>query len=138
MMEFLQHGYNWMWLLLALVSGGMLLWPMLRGGSGNNLTPAEATLMMNRAHAVVIDVRESDAWAAGHIAGARHISLAQLEQRMAELEKFKTKPLIVCCASGVRGLSASDRLRKAGFEKVFNLTGGTAGWQEAKLPLTTK
>jgi rhodanese-related sulfurtransferase len=116
----------------------MLLWPMLRGGRGNNLTPAEATLLMNRAHAVVIDVRESGAWAAGHIAGARHIALAQLEQRMSELEKFKAKPLIVCCASGVRGSSAGDRLRKAGFEKVFNLSGGIAGWQEAKLPLTTK
>ena len=136
MMEFVQH--NWMWVSLALISGAMLLWPMLSGGGGNTLTPAQATLLMNRENAVVIDVREIGEWNSGHITGARHMALAQLDQRMAELEKFKSRPLIVCCASGVRGSSACGRLRKAGFGKVFNLAGGVSGWLEAKLPLTTK
>lgn len=136
MMEFVQH--NWMWIVLALVSGALLLWPMLSGGGSNKLTPAQATLLMNRENAVVIDVREPGEWNAGHIAGARHFALSQLDQRIAELEKLKSRPLIVCCASGTRGASASGRLRKAGFEKVFTLAGGIAGWTEAKLPLTTK
>ena len=89
-------------------------------------------------YATVIDVREKNAWAGGHIAGARHIPLAQLGQRIGELEKLKSKPVIVCCASGVRGAAAGEQLRKAGFEKVFNLNGGIAAWQDAKLPLTTK
>jgi rhodanese-related sulfurtransferase len=137
MIEFLQQGFNGVWLALALVSGALLLWPLLRGDA-RNLAPPQATLLMNRENATVIDVREKNAWAGGHIAGARHIPLAQLGQRIGELEKLKGKPVIVCCASGVRGAAAGEQLRKAGFEKVFNLNGGIAAWQDAKLPLTTK
>jgi rhodanese-related sulfurtransferase len=137
MIEFLQQGFNGVWLALALVSGGLLLWPLLRGDA-KSITPPRATLLMNRENATVIDVRDSAGWAAGHIAGARHMPLAQLGQRIGELDKLKDKPLIVCCASGVRGGTACEQLRKAGFEKVFNLAGGIAAWQEAKLPLTTK
>lgn len=135
-MEFVQQ--NWMWVALAAVSGGMLLWPMLSRGGGKDLTPAQATLMMNRENALVIDVREIGEWNSGHISGARHVVLSQFKQRMAELEKFKNRPIIVCCASGIRGSSACGPLRKAGFEKVFNLAGGVSGWLEAKLPVTTK
>jgi rhodanese-related sulfurtransferase len=42
----------------------------------------------------------------GHISGARHITLAQLDKRLSELEKFKDKPIIVCCATGNRSSSA--------------------------------
>ena len=86
-MEFLQQ--NMMWVALAAVSGGMLLWPLVAGGTVAHLTPAEATLMMNREDALVLDVRETGEWSSGHISGARHITLAQLEKRMSELEKFK-------------------------------------------------
>ncbi|MDO9450918.1 MAG: rhodanese-like domain-containing protein [Rugosibacter sp.] len=135
-MEFLQQ--NWMWVTLAIISGGMLLWPLLKGGGSQALTPGQATLMMNRENAVIIDVRESGEWNNGHIAGARHIPMPLLQQKMTELEKFKKRPLIICCASGNRALVACNTLRKAGFEKVFNLAGGMTSWREAKLPLTTK
>jgi len=135
-MEFVQQ--NLIWVALALVSGGMLLWPMVSGGSAADLTPAQATLLMNREDALVLDVRETGEWASGHIPGARHISLAQLEKRMSEIEKLKERPIIICCASGNRSSSACGRLKKSGFEKVFNLAGGIAAWREASLPLTTK
>lgn len=135
-MEFLQH--NWMWVALAITSGGMLLWPMLKNGGSQSLSPSQATLLMNRENAVVIDVRESGEWNNGHIAGARHIPMPLLQEKIPELEKFKKRPLIICCASGNRSSSAANTLRKAGFEKVFNLTGGITSWREAKLPLTTK
>jgi len=135
-MEFVQH--NLMWVALALISGTMLLWPRLTGGNGKGLSPAQATLLMNREDAVVVDVRETGEWNSGHIAGARHIALAQLEKRLSELDKFKQRPLVVCCASGNRSTSACATLRKAGFEKVFNLTGGVSAWIGAGLPVTTK
>ncbi len=135
-MEFLQH--NWMWVALAITSGGMLLWPMLKNGGSQSLSPSQATLLMNRENAVVIDVRESGEWNNGHIAGARHIPMPVLQEKMAELEKFKKRPLIICCVSGNRSSAAANTLRKAGFEKVFNLAGGIVSWREAKLPLTTK
>ncbi|OHC63966.1 MAG: sulfurtransferase [Rhodocyclales bacterium GWA2_65_19] len=135
-MEFVQQ--NLIWVALALVSGGMLLWPMVAGGSVARLTPAEATLMMNREDALVLDVRETGEWSAGHITGARHITLAQLEKRLSELDKFKEKPIIVVCATGNRSSSACGQLKKHGFDKVYSLGGGVSSWIEANLPLTTK
>lgn len=135
-MEFLQA--NLIWVGLAIVSGGMLLWPMVTGGGVDNLTPAQATLLMNREDALVLDVREAAEWSSGHITGARHITLGQLEKRMSELEKFKDKPIIVICASGNRSSSACGQLKKSGFAKVFSLAGGIAGWRDSSLPLTTK
>jgi len=135
-MEFVQQ--NMIWVALALVSGGMLLWPLVAGGSAANLTPAQATLLINREDALVLDVRETGEWSTGHIPGARHITLAQLEKRMSEIEKFKDRPVIICCASGNRSSSACGQLKKGGFEKVFSLAGGISGWMEANLPLTTK
>src|SRR3989338_2854791 len=114
-MEFVQE--NMIWVALALVSGGMLLWPMVAGGVVDNLTPAQATLLMNREDALVLDVREAAEWSSGHITGARHITLGQLEKRMSELEKFKDKPIIVICASGTRSSSACGQLKKSGFAK---------------------
>lgn len=135
-MDFLQQ--NIVWVALAAVSGGMLLWPMIAGGTVAHLTPAEATLMMNREDALVLDVRETGEWSSGHIPGARHITLGQLEQRVSEIEKFKGRPVIVCCASGNRSSAACGQLRKHGFEKVFSLGGGISAWLEASLPVTTK
>ncbi|MFY9326995.1 MAG: rhodanese-like domain-containing protein [Georgfuchsia sp.] len=135
MMEFIRH--QWYWVAAALVSGGMLLWPMLRGNK-TDLTPAAATLMMNREDALVIDVRETSEWNRGHIANARHVALAQIDKHLGELEKFKQTPVIVCCAMGSRGQTAVAKLKKAGFEKVFNLAGGISAWSDASLPLTKK
>jgi rhodanese-related sulfurtransferase len=135
-MEFVEQ--NMIWVALAFVSGGMLLWPMVSGGGVENLTPSQATLLMNREDALVLDVRETGEWSSGHITGARHITLAQLEKRMSEIDKFKDRPIIVVCATGNRSSSACGQLKKRGFEKVFSLGGGISGWSEANLPLTKK
>lgn len=129
---------NITWVMLAAISGGMLIIPMLRGGGGNSVSVSEATLKINREDAIVLDVRETNEWDAGHITGARHISLAQLDKRLSEIDKHKTHPVIVCCASGNRSSSACGVLKRAGFEKVFNLAGGLGAWREAGLPVTTK
>jgi rhodanese-related sulfurtransferase len=135
--EFIQA--NIIWVVLAVASGGMLLWPLFTGGFGGaSVSPMQATLMLNREDAIVIDVRDAGEWATGHIVNARHIALDQLGKHISEIEKFKAKPVIVCCASGNRSATASATLRKAGFEKVFNLAGGISAWNDASLPLTTK
>lgn len=124
---------------MAVVSGGMLLWPLIRNrSSGASLTPLEATLMINRDDAMVLDVREPAEWSKGHIPNARHIPVGQVEQRLGELERFKNKPIIVSCATGARSSSVCGTLRKAGFEKVFSLAGGLPAWEQAGQPLTTR
>jgi len=135
-LEFVQN--NLMYVMLALVSGGMLLWQTVTSSGGNRVSPLQATLMLNRDDALVIDVRETAEWSSGHIPNSRHIALGQLEKRLSELEKFKQRPLIVNCQSGNRSSSACGTLKKHGFEKVFNLSGGIGAWRDAGLPVTSK
>lgn len=135
-LEFVQN--NLMYVMLALVSGGMLLWQTVSSSGGNRVSPLKATLLLNRDDALVIDVREPNEWSSGHIPNSRHIALGQLEKRIHELDKFKARPLIVNCQTGNRSSSACGTLKKHGFEKVFNLSGGIGAWREAGLPVTTK
>lgn len=134
-MDFVQN--NLMWIGLALFSGGMLIWQTIRGVA-KGVSPLQATLLINREDAVVVDVRDASEFAAGHLPNARNIPLAQLDKRMGELDRFKDKPIIVCCQSGNRSGAACTGLTKAGFSNALNLIGGVPAWQEANLPITKK
>ena len=132
-MEFLQQ--NILLVAIALVSGLALLWPLLRSGGAKGVSPGEATMLMNREDAVVLDVREAEEFAAGHLPEARNIPATKIKERLGEIEKFKERPLIVCCASGARSASVCSQLRRAGFARLHNLAGGVEAWQAASLPL---
>ncbi|MDD3353557.1 rhodanese-like domain-containing protein [Zoogloea sp.] len=133
-MEFIQQ--NWHWAALAAVSGTMLIITSVRGARG--VSPAQATALINRNDAIVIDVRETAEFAAGHLLNARHIPAGELSNRLGELEKFKDKPVILNCQSGGRSASACALLRKAGFTQVHNLNGGIIAWEQAGMPITKK
>jgi rhodanese-related sulfurtransferase len=122
---------------LAVSSGAMLLWPLISRASrpGTEVGTFEAVQLMNRRDAVVLDLRDTGEYAAGHISNARHFPQAQLAERIKELEKFKARPIIVSCASGSRAPAAAAELRKQGFTEAFALRGGVAAWQQAGLPL---
>jgi rhodanese-related sulfurtransferase len=98
---------NWYLFAVALVSGGLLLWPTLRrGAQGGALSTADAV----------------------------HVPLAQIETSTA-LPKNKALPLVVVCASGARATRAIGILRKAGYENARALAGGLKAWREANLPV---
>ncbi len=120
---------------IALVSGGMLLWPLLARGTagGASLDTLRATRLINDSGAVVLDVRAPAEFAAGHLPNARNIPLAELGKRAGELPA--NKPVIVCCNSGAASSRAAGVLRKAGRADVFNLSGGLQGWRQAGLPV---
>ncbi len=126
-----------MWIGLAAFSGGMLIFKTINGG-GPAVTPMEATLLINREDALVVDVREQNEYSAGHIPNARFMPLGQVKDRLSELDKFRDRAVIVACRSGNRSASACSTLRKHGFSKVFNLTGGIDAWEQASLPVTKK
>lgn len=134
--EFLQE--NWIWVSIATVSGALLLWSVLSGRGVQEVSPVQATLLINREDALLLDVREGSEWKSGHVPGARHVALSQFESQLSELDKFKDHPVIICCAAGNRSAVACGKLKKAGFSKVFSLAGGIEAWKDAKLPLTTK
>jgi rhodanese-related sulfurtransferase len=125
---------NAIYIGLAVGSGLMLLWPMLRR-SAKSVSPSEAVLLINRNQAIVLDVRDDAEFAAGHLQDARHIPVGKLDERLAELQKFRDKPVIVHCQSGVRSSKAAATLRKHEFTQVYELDGGVNAWTQAKLPL---
>lgn len=92
-------------------------------------------MLINRANAVVLDVRDDAEFASGHITDAKHIPLAQLNARIKEIMRYKDKPVLVNCQGGVRSGKACDALRKHAFSKIYNLQGGLNAWEQAKLPV---
>jgi rhodanese-related sulfurtransferase len=120
---------------IAVVSGLGLLWPALRP-AGRRATPLQVTQLMNRGKTTVIDVRNADEFAGGHLRDAKNIPLADLGNRIGELEKSKNRTVVVVCQSGARSEKAVRQLAAAGFADVWSLDGGVAAWQAAGLPVT--
>ena len=126
---------NWMLISVAALSGGMLLWPVLRGGTARGLKPAHAVQLINREKAVVVDVGEPDEFAAGHVGGARNVPFGQLEARLPEVVKNKALPVILVCPTGARAQRALAAAKKLGYEQAQVLAGGMKAWKEANLPV---
>ena len=127
---------NWSLFAIALASGGMLLWPVVsKGARAGGLTAAEAVMLMNREKAVVVDVCEASEYAAGHVVGAKHIPLSDLEAKLPAAVKNKGLPVILVCASGMRSNRAVAIAQKLGYEKAKSLSGGMGAWREANLPI---
>jgi rhodanese-related sulfurtransferase len=123
---------------LFVASGAMLFWPeisRLAGAGGAQLGTLEATRLMNQSATLVLDIRDSADFAAGHLPRARHIPMAELSKRLDEIGKFKEKPVLITCRTGARAGAAARVLRQAGFTNVFALRGGVAAWQQASLPV---
>lgn len=126
---------NWFLVVAALVSGGMLLWPLLASGSqGGGVSPAEAVQLVNREKGVLIDVSEPEEFAKGHAVGSRNIPFGQVEGHKS-LPSNKALPLVLVCPTGARASRAAGMLRKLGYEKAQVLAGGLKAWREASLPV---
>jgi len=135
--EFLQQ--NLLWVALAAASGTWLLVEFIRQQSDKSLlTPVEATLLINREDAVTIDVRGEGDYEKGHLPNARHLPLADFERRNKDLEKLRARPLILYCDSGTTAAKGIAALKKAGFEKLYNLRGGLSEWERAGYPISRK
>ena len=126
---------NWALILVALVSGSMLLAPMIRGGAGGGVTPNEAVQLINREKAVVVDVCEPAEFEAGHVGGAKNIPLGDLEAKLPGAVKNKATPVVMVCASGARAGRAVGIARKLGYENAQVLAGGLKSWRAAALPI---
>lgn len=132
-MDFINQ--NILLISIIVISGLGLLWPMFMGSSANEVNPAAATLLINREDAHVIDVREADEFAAGHLPDARNIPLSKLADRVGEIEKYKDKPLIICCTAGMRSAKGCGELAKLGFTRTHSLAGGVDAWVGAGYPI---
>ena len=125
---------NLLLFVVAFVSGAMLLWPLFRRSAGGPwVNTAEATHLINREDALVIDVRDPGEYGAGHILGAKNHPLSRLGD--ADVVKRKDRPVIVYCDTGDRASKAVALLKKQGVNRVVNLSGGIRSWQQAGLPV---
>jgi rhodanese-related sulfurtransferase len=137
LLQFLIDKNNVFIVAVAVISGIMLAIPALRKGrSGSAVSTTEAIQMVNQRQAVWVDVRAAEQFQAGHIAQARNVPAADLEQKAASLPK--NKPLIVVCDNGRDSARAAAKLRTQGFADVVPLDGGMRAWSAASLPVTQK
>ena len=125
-----------MLILIAIASGGMLIWPLIAGGmNAGALNASGAVQLINREKAVVVDVCEPAEFAAGHVSGAKNVPLGELEAKLPGMVKHKGLPLILLCASGARSSRAVAIAKKLGYEQAQSLGGGLKAWKDANLPI---
>ena len=105
-----------------------------RGLSYAGVSPQEAIRLMNQG-ASLFDVRDAEAFAAGHIRHAKPLGKDQVEGAGEQFKKLKQKNVIVYCDQGVRAGAVVRQLQAQGFTQVFNLKGGLAAWRAENLPV---
>ena len=132
--EFIKN--NLLLFVVAFASGAMLLWPLVRRTTGGPwVSPAQATHLINREDALVLDVRDPGEYGASHALGAKNLPLARIESGAGDVAKKKDATLILYCDSGDRSAKAAAALKKQGYTKVVNLSGGFGAWKQAGLPV---
>jgi rhodanese-related sulfurtransferase len=131
-------GRNWPLVLVFVLSGAMLLWPLVqrRLSPSREIGTLDATRMLNSENPLVLDVREGNEVSGGRLPNALHIPLSQLKDRGGEIAKFTARPVIVYCDRGMRGGAAVAALSRLGFTRVQSLRGGLRAWKEAGLPIS--
>ena len=84
----------------------------------------------------LVDVREAEEWAAGHIPGARHLCKGIIERDIEASIPDLNAEIVLYCGGGFRSALAADNLQKMGYQRVLSLAGGWRGWLEASFPVS--
>ncbi|TVP91439.1 MAG: rhodanese-like domain-containing protein [Pseudomonadaceae bacterium] len=132
LMEFISNHY-----LLTTAFLAVLVLLIITEGrkAGLVVGPQQATQLINKENALIVDVRSKKDFAAGHIVDSRNIPADQLAKRMSELEKHKDQPILLVCANGQHAGPCAKQLKAAGYNKVNRLSGGVNGWRADNLPV---
>ncbi|MCB1705292.1 MAG: rhodanese-like domain-containing protein [Halioglobus sp.] len=129
--EFLAQ--QWMLVAALLVVIVMLIRHESRK-SGPSLTPQQAINMVNSENGVFLDLRDAAEFKKGHIVGAVNIPATKLATRLAELEKYKEKPIVLVCKMGQQSGAAGKQLKAENYTQVYKMTGGMMEWTNLQLP----
>ncbi len=84
---------------------------------------------------VLVDTREDNEWAAGHAAGAIHLSKGVIERDIENAIPDKSATIVLYCGGGFRSAMVADNLQKMGYKNPISLDGGWRAWNEAGLPV---
>jgi rhodanese-related sulfurtransferase len=137
--KFLEFAGNHTLLVLALmISFFVLVFAELRRKASGlvSVDPTDAVRLINN-EAMIIDLRNTEAYARGHIVNAKNIPFDEFDAKRDKVAKFKNKPIVAVCDSGTSSNKAVASLRKSGFDSVYGLKGGMTAWTTAGLPVVT-
>ena len=129
--EFLTQ--EWMLASALLVAIALLIIHESRK-AGPSLSPQQAINIVNEQDGVFVDLRDAAEFRKGHIVDALNIPAAKLPERMAELEKYKDRPIVLVCKMGQQSGAASKQLKEANYSAVYKMTGGMMEWSNLQLP----
>lgn len=123
------------WVALVILLVYSFISPLL--SKSKRVDNHQATLLMNKEDAVVLDIRPAAEFKKGHIIGSRQIKAEEVKAgNFIKLEKHKEQPIIVVCAMGNLAAGTANKMVKQGFTNVNVLSGGMNAWQGAGLPVT--
>jgi rhodanese-related sulfurtransferase len=123
---------------IALVAAIVMSWFKSKFSAIRQVNPQQLTLLVNKESGQVVDIRAAKEFNSGKIAGAVQLSAEKAKQSdFSAIEKFKSKPIILVCATGMTASSIANNALKSGFEHVYVLNGGMGAWQNANLPVTS-
>lgn len=134
-LEFLAQ--QWLLATALLVVIAMLIMHETRK-SGPSLSPQQAINLINKEQGIFLDLRDGAEYKQGHIVDALHIPSTKLAERMAELEKYKNRPIVLVCKMGQQAGSAGKLLKAGGYDNVYKMTGGMMEWGNLQLPVVSK
>ncbi len=123
------------WVLVSVLMVLVYAFAMMeRTKSGKPVTTRELTQLLNSDQAVLVDIRDSKDFKAGHVVGAIHFPVSRLKTNMSELDRHKEKIVIIADKVGQHAGSAGRMLQQNGFN-VRRLGGGMMEWQNQNLPV---
>ena len=98
------------------------------------ISPADATQLINRQRAEVLDLRSKEQFKTGHIIDSTNVSAQELVDNPKKIEKFKQKPLVIVCPTGGESQKVAALLAKKGYNS-YSIAGGIRAWVDAQMPL---
>jgi rhodanese-related sulfurtransferase len=118
-----------MYVVLAAVTIIILVMITRKASKGiNNISVQNVKDLLKENDLLILDVRSNEEFSAGHLKESRNVPVQSLSLQIASLLDWKNKKVLVYCHSGGRSLAASQMLKKSGFTKIYNMTGGVSAW----------
>lgn len=103
-------------------------------GGGAKIGPSQLTHFINHQNAVVLDIRDADAFKTGHIVDAISMPAKDFDEKLKKLEKYKNQPIVLVCGAGIDSHKKYLALQTKGYN-TYVLNGGLRAWKEAGMPL---
>ncbi|MDC1208285.1 rhodanese-like domain-containing protein [Litorivicinus sp.] len=135
MQEFIEFSQeNWVLMVLWISAVGTLYYTETKK-AGKSVNTTEATRMINHDNALILDIREKKDFALGHISGAHNLPASIFDAKASEIDRYKSRQVIVVCKMGTSAGSIVKSMKKRGFENVVRLAGGISEWTATSLPV---